>query len=432
MSTLANPPAAGSRRNWRLAALLVLAGIIAVGLYPLGRYVYADVHYQRALSAAERRDFDTARRHFDVCVSEWPTSAEVRFNAARAARRAGDLEAAARLIREAKKLGWVQEAIDLELALIDVQQRNHRSLAPALLDLVRRGHPDSVLILEALTPAAMADFEVDVVWQCVDPWIAAAPNDERPRLIKGELLERLRSRNDAIALYREAVKLAPENPEARLRCGWLALEMKSTEEAAGHFEWLLKRKPQDAEIRRATAKVRQAQGLPDEARQILDVLLKENPDDVEAMAARGELEMAAQKPEAAEKYLRPAAARSANELRILHQWQQCLNQLGREKESAEVGERIKRAEADQKKLAELRKELALKPHDAGIRLNIGQILMRNGLEREGRRWLESALADDPLHVETHKAMAEYYDREGKRERADAHRRAAAAGEKKQK
>jgi tetratricopeptide (TPR) repeat protein len=420
MSTLTGRPTAA--RRWKWLALAALTGLILAGLYPLSRYLWTDSKYQAALAAAERRDFVAARADFDRCMREWPESAEVRFQASRCERRAGDFQAAGNLLREAKRLGWVSEAIELESVLAAVQQGQHRPYAAALLELVRRGHPDSVLILEALTPAALTDLEMDIAAECLELWLERAPRDERPRLLKGELLERARNRNDAMALYREALRLAPESAEARLKCGRLALEQKSDAEAAEHFEWLMKHKPTDRAVRRGMAQVRQAQARPDEARAILDDLLAENADDPEALAARGQLEIDAGNAKLAEKWLKPAAAGSPSELHILYQWARCLDLQGRTQEADEVRTRMQRGEEDQKKVAELMRELVKRPHDPEIRLKIGQLMMRNGLDADGRRWLFSALSQDPMHIPTHQALVDYYERAGNRERAEEHRR----------
>src|SRR5262249_38938630 len=115
MTALTGRPTAA--RRWKWLALAALMGLILAGLYPLSRYLWADSKYQSALAAAESRDFAAARADFDRCMREWPESAEVRFQAARCARRAGDFEAAGNLLRDAKRLGWVQEAIELESVL---------------------------------------------------------------------------------------------------------------------------------------------------------------------------------------------------------------------------------------------------------------------------------------------------------------------------
>jgi Tfp pilus assembly protein PilF len=62
-----------------------------------------------------------------------------------------------------------------------------------------------------------------------------------------------------------------------------------------------------------------------------------------------------------------------------------------------------------------------------LRCEAGLILMRRGLEAEGLRWLESALAVDPRHAGTHQALADYFERTGDAERAAQHRRLAPGG-----
>src|SRR5437867_11645778 len=105
----------------KAVVLVVLAVSLGLALYPLGRYVWASVHYQRALSGIGRHDFVESRRQLDICIREWPNSAQTRFLAARTARRAGDLKEAQLLLKDAERLGWVPEAIELERGLISVQ-----------------------------------------------------------------------------------------------------------------------------------------------------------------------------------------------------------------------------------------------------------------------------------------------------------------------
>jgi Tfp pilus assembly protein PilF len=48
--------------------------------------------------------------------------------------------------------------------------------------------------------------------------------------------------------------------------------------------------------------------------------------------------------------------------------------------------------------------------------------LRNGLESEGLRWLESALVEDPRHGPTHLALADFYARAGDKVKAEQHRK----------
>src|SRR5207247_9471432 len=104
-----------------------------------------------------------------------------------------------------------------------------------------------------------------------------------------------------------------------------------------------------------------------------------------------------------------------------------LEQLGKHREAEEVLARLKRVETDLARMADLSRQIARTPHDPALRCEAGVILMRNGLEDEGRRWLESALAEDPRHAATHEALADYYERTGDAERAAEHRQVVSAG-----
>jgi Flp pilus assembly protein TadD len=78
-------------------------------------------------------------------------------------------------------------------------------------------------------------------------------------------------------------------------------------------------------------------------------------------------------------------------------------------------------------MADLGRAIARNPHDPNLRCEAGLVLLRNGLEDEALRWLESALAEDPLHQATHQALADHYERAGNLEKAIEHRRVAQKG-----
>jgi Tfp pilus assembly protein PilF len=67
------------------------------------------------------------------------------------------------------------------------------------------------------------------------------------------------------------------------------------------------------------------------------------------------------------------------------------------------------------------------PDDPKLRREAGLICLRYGKEPEGLRWLLSALEAAPRDEPTHAALADYYERQGDRRRAEAHRRLAGSG-----
>ena len=63
--------------------------------------------------------------------------------------------------------------------------------------------------------------------------------------------------------------------------------------------------------------------------------------------------------------------------------------------------------------------------DAALRCKAARILIRNGQEKEGKRWLDDALRVDPQYAETYLLLADYYDRVGQPDMAALMRRRAA-------
>jgi tetratricopeptide (TPR) repeat protein len=409
----------------RLLTLVVVA-ILAVGLVPIGRQFYAGWRYRAAVAAANRKDFTTAQRHFDKCLTIWSQSAETHFQAARNARRAGDLETAARLLADAKRLNWVPNAVLLEESLLKVQRGDFRSVAGYLVSCVRRDHPDTLYILEVIVPAFAREFDLPSAAEGLDRWIALDPTAVTALLLKGDLAERVRNKNIALEAFRQAVKLAPDNPEARLRCGLILIDVKQNEEAKQHFDWLMERQPNDPKVRLGTARCLIGLGEEEAGRRMLAQYLDEFPDDPAALAQRGQLELDADRPDEAEPWLRKAAARNPFELDLIYNIARCLDRLGKSEEANSWRERLKKAEADYQRMTNVVKEISNRPHDPALRLEAGLILMRNGQELEGKRWLESALREDPNHAASHRGLADYFDRIGDPARAAEHRKLAQA------
>jgi predicted Zn-dependent protease len=72
-----------------------------------------------------------------------------------------------------------------------------------------------------------------------------------------------------------------------------------------------------------------------------------------------------------------------------------------------VQAQLKKIEEELARLEEVTRQLASDPHNADLRCEAGRIMLRNGLETEGLRWLASALKEDPSHPATLQTLAEH-------------------------
>jgi predicted Zn-dependent protease len=392
--------------------LIVVLAALGAGLYPIGYYAVGEYRYHQALAAIERKDFAEARRYLDACIRQWPDSAETRFLAARTARRAGDLESAQRLLKDAERLGWVRDAIDLERTLLMVQSGNHHAVSSILLEAVHRHHPDSLLILEVLTPATLRVFEMDVAIACLDAWVELEPNNAQVHLWRADICERLMRNNEAMDEYKQVLAFDPDNFDARRKYASILLNQKLPAESLTQYEWLLARKPNDPGLRRGYAFCLVTVGQPDKARPILDELLKLKADDGVTMLILGQLELDEGRPQVAEQWLRKAYQRLPSEPTVMYNLARCLEQNNKRKEAAQVRDRQKQFEEDQDQARQFFKEIMQKPYDPEPRRQLAIRLIRCGFEEDGKRWLESGLAQNPRYAPLYDTLADYYDRFG--------------------
>jgi tetratricopeptide (TPR) repeat protein len=416
------------RRHPSLSLLvLALLALIGIGGYITALYTWAQYNYWAAQRALERRDFTQARDRLERCLQVWPTSAATHFLAARAARRAGAYDDAERHLNACRQWNGVPEALELERALLRAQRGELPRVEGYLLHCVQKEHPDVLLILEALTRGYMKTYQLGQAIECLNGWLERQPDDVQALTWRGYAQDLVRRFDEALTDYRRAVELDPAAEEARLRLAELLLHSHQAQEALAHFEHLRHRRADSPVVLLGLARCRRELGQAEEARQLLETLLAKDPRDYLALTERGKLALEAGETVAAEAWLRQALAVSPAERETTYLLLQCLNRLGKKKEAEECQARLGEIDKDFKRIVEVTREILRSPDNPALRCEAGTILLRNGQPKEGLRWLDSALQQDPRHPETHRTLADYYARAGQPDVAAQHRRLALQG-----
>jgi tetratricopeptide (TPR) repeat protein len=412
--------------GWRLG--YALGGAALLALLGLGGW-FASVHFRAAHHLGEARKalakdrIEEARAHLARSLELRPDSAEVQFLAARTARRAGDAGAAEAHLKRSEELGWAAAAVELE-GVLQEAQRDPRPHESYLGDRLRRGHPESDAILEALSRGYVNLFDLPKALHCLDAWLERNPDAVRALEWRGDVKDRLGRYEPAAADFQRAVDLDPENDEARTRLAKLLMRQRRPAEAVPHLELLHQRKPDDVEVLRTLARSRQDQNRREEAERLLDRALALNPDDVLTLTQRGLLDLEAGRLEEAEGALRRAASLAPFEREPLYNLGRCLHARGKNEEAREWEERLTRVEADLALVKKFMGAVMAAPQDPGPRREMGVIFLRNSQDKEGLRWLQSALQCDPGHRPTHRALADYYQKQGREDLAARHRQLA--------
>jgi predicted Zn-dependent protease len=410
-----------------IVAAFAVLGILGVAALVVGRQVWAYHHLHDAESATARREFNQACAHLVHCLEVWPDSGETHFLMARAARRGGNYDQAEDHLARARELLWVPAALDAEQAMLKAQRAERGELFEVqalLLSWIQQGHPDSILMLEALAQGYLKTYCLPAAVKCLELWLAREPDDPQALFWRGQAWERLYKYQEALQDYQRVVDLAPDRDDARLKLAEGLLDAHRALDAQLHFELLHQRRPDDPAVLLGLARCRLELGHADEARPLLDDLLAAHPDDALALGERGKLELAAGRPDEGERWLRLATAVFPYERALVYSYVQALQKLNKKEEAAAWATRLERIDEDLKRISEVMRAIHAAPNDPAPRHEVGVIFLRNGQEQEGLRWLANALQQDPNHRPTHELLAEYFEKHGQPEKAAQHRMVA--------
>jgi RNA polymerase sigma factor (sigma-70 family) len=329
-------------------------------------------------------------------------------------------------------------------SLLRAEQGDLAEVEPFLRREIRENHPESARILEALTKGYLRVYRLhDALWSA-DEWVKRWPDDAQAHYWRGRVYEQIPDLpwasgtvvqtngswgNDVVivynptaaAEYRRAVELDPELDAAHLRLGEHLLANSAPQEASAQFERLRQRHPKDPAVRLGLARCALALGKPDESRKLLADLLAESPHDAPALAERGKLALEEGQLPDAEKWLRQSLALAPEDRQANYLLSQCLAGLGKPDEARQYREKLRRIEAEQTGLRGLVRKTVDSPNDAAPWTEGGKLLLRTGREREGLAWLLHAVRLDAHYRPANQALADYYQRTGKKELTEKYR-----------
>lgn len=421
---MAADPHRRTRRRLGIAVLVAALALAAPVLWTIW-----NVHAAR--QAADRNRPDDALALLRRCPGVWPVRGRLLLEEARVLRRAGRIDQAGPTLDAALAAGGDPDEAALERTLQHVQLGDLDTDRAYLHGLLDQGHPDSVLILEALAQGYLRSFRLSDAVAVLDRWLALRPGAVAALLWRAQAYERQNRTGDAARDLADALALDPERREARLQLGRLLLDTNRADEALAHFDRLAQPAPSgatpapdDPAVVLGRARARRLLGQTEEARTILDDLLARQPDHADALTERGLLELAVGEPAAAEPFLRKAVAHAPFDREPVYNLGVCLQQMGRTEEARDWQDRLRKIDDDLKTLREVTLRIQSRPRDPVPRTEAARILLRNHQNREAHRWLQSALALDPAYAPAHQLLADWYEAEHRPDEARRHRAAA--------
>jgi tetratricopeptide (TPR) repeat protein len=400
------------RRRYQLVLLLVVLLLLLADVAShWGTYFWAEYRLRGARKALERQDYSQAQELLTQHLRFRPDSAEGNLLSARLARRSGDLAEAARRLQACEKLGSLpRDVLQLEQILFEVQQGNLER-EKFLQDCLARQHPDTFVILEALSQGYTKRYQLSQALDCLNRMLEQQPDNPYALTRRGWIQERFHNNKEALADYRRAVEVAPEHVLARRFLADSLLHFaRKPEEAAQHYEFLLQRQPDDPNLVANLGQCWLDQDRVSEARSLVGKALTAYPRDANLLLVRGLLAHREGQLSQAETWLRQALASKPSLQPAHYTLILVLGQQGKIEESEKSKEQLRNVEADLRRMDELVHQSMSAPLNPQLRYEVARLLLKIGEDQEGENWLRMVLLLDPYHIAARQALAEHQQR----------------------
>lgn len=345
---------------------------------------------------------------------ERPERAELLFQLGRALRRNGELKPAFAMFRQAQATGWPAREIEEQVQLGMFQGGRFDQPGPTLEQLIARNNSDPFAyeLYEALSKGYLHAYRFLDAQRTLNFWIDWRPQDAEPRLWRAGIWEKMDKWEQAVAEYQGILKYNPRHYEARLSIARVQMShLNSVDAAREGFERCLAQRPDDVGAILGLAECERRLSEPDAAEARLRALeQRELSDDQKSgvWMQLGQILMERrQLPEAIDLLNRVVAAEPHNST-AMYTLGLAFASDGKQAEAEKMFQASKKLDEQFTRLTDITIILASQPNQPDLRWEAGQILMDQGLHREGADWMATALMFDPDHLKTHRSLAQYY------------------------
>jgi tetratricopeptide (TPR) repeat protein len=422
----ASPDSAGvsdQRRGRRIRRMLLSTGLIllsiAVLLFAFRDRILEEWTLRSARHLLHITNLDSAaiaKRRLNALVQKHQhVSAETHYLLGRAQRRTGEIEQAFESLTQAEADGWDAAEIELQRHLAMIQ-RGHIDQKNARFDrLLLQNSSDDIAyeIYEAMARGYMFSYRFHDALHCLNFWTDWCQTAVDPRLWRATLWEQTEQWDQAIAEYRQIMRLDLTNLSSRQSLARILLtQMNKPEEAYSVLTDSLELDADNALTQIGLASCERHLARPEESERRLRALLKQPLSTTERSSVNQELgQVLLDRREVSEaiELLKsvveadPLNSAAHYSLGTAYSWQ------GVAELASEHLEQSRQLTEQFARLTNITAELVNHPENADLRWEAGQILMDRGLHTEGAGWMATALIYQPDHQKTHASLARYYE-----------------------
>jgi len=345
---------------------------------------------------------------------ERPDRPDLLFQMGRALRRNGELKPAFARFRQAQAIGWPAREIEEQVQLGMFQGGRFDQPGPTLDQLIARNNSDPFAyeLYESLSKGYLHAYRFLDAQRTLSFWIDWRPQDAEPRLWRAGIWEKMDKWEQAVEEYQGILKHNPKHYDAQLSIARVQMShLNSVDAARAGFEQCLSQRPDDVGAILGLAECERRLAEPDAAEARLRALEHRDLSDDQKSGVwmqLGQILMERrQLPEAIELLHRVVVAEPHNST-AMYTLGLAYASDGRQAEAETMFQASKKLDEQFTRLTDITIILASQPNQPDLRWEAGQILMDQGLHREGADWMATALMFDPNHLKTHRSLAKYY------------------------
>lgn len=397
-------------------------GCVVVILVLLAGWGWNDFCLARADANLVLRRHDAAEWWLERIRWGQPLNAERCLLELRLARRLRRFHEVEQLLNQAKSCGVRDADLRREQWLALAQTQQFDQVSSHWQELLSDPRDDEPEIARAYVVWASSRDQVDAALRVLELWSQDFPNDPEPHALRGQISAAMNYEAGAVDSYRKALALAPKNDEYRLALADALQKRLKLDEAANLYQQILHVRPGNRAAIRGLAATYTSLGEFSKAQLLLEWALTRFPDDLDLHRSMGEVCLAKGDDAAAATHLGPVHAAFPENADIAYSLAQALKATKRAQEAAPLFDFVAESREPLSRLKPLEEELAKRPNDLELRLQIASISAKYKSRREAIRWLEKLLLISPSYRPAHEALVELYRLTGDIQKAAEHQK----------
>jgi predicted Zn-dependent protease len=343
--------------------------------------------------------------------------------ASQAARQDNDpLAAMAHLRHSWQSVGNVSPNMAFEWALLQASDGNVGSVANYLQSATERRPEREPLVWEAIAVGYLKLFRANDSSAVLERWLREDPENLRALELRGLAYIQGQGLKRGIEDLQAVLKRDADRPATQRQLALALLDQGQYREAEPYLRALHTAQPRDAELKVRLSRCLWMTEQPGEAKQLLSAVLDAEPDNWLAVRTQGQFALLEQQPALAVRHLRRAAELRPGDYLTQFLLLQALQTQGDREAIQAQATVVEATKAAAQRLTELQsRELAVRPFDPALHVEIGQALIAAGQNEAGVRWLQQALDVEPDYRPAHEALLVHYTQKNDTAAATRHR-----------